>query len=114
VVRKEGENGSTQYEILIGHRRAFVSKFLGREVPCFVWSYEPEGSWPSGSPWSAARDPRAMDNGEGPRTGNAQAELARRAHLGPSLHPRRAHGLSNCRRAPAALPRDVLVQEDSG
>jgi len=36
VVRPVGENGSKSYEIVIGHRRAFVSKLLGRDVPCLV------------------------------------------------------------------------------
>ena len=36
VVRPVGENGSTTYQVVIGHRRAFVGKLLGRDVPCLV------------------------------------------------------------------------------
>ncbi|MCK6478844.1 MAG: ParB/RepB/Spo0J family partition protein [Planctomycetes bacterium] len=36
VVRPVGENGSKQYQVVIGHRRAFVGRLLGREVPCLV------------------------------------------------------------------------------
>ena len=36
VVRPIGENGSKKYEVVIGHRRAFVGKLLGRDVPCLV------------------------------------------------------------------------------
>jgi ParB/RepB/Spo0J family partition protein len=36
VVRPIGENGSKTYQVVIGHRRAFVGKLLGRDVPCLV------------------------------------------------------------------------------
>jgi ParB/RepB/Spo0J family partition protein len=36
VVRSVGENGSTKYQVVIGHRRAFVGQLLGREVPCLL------------------------------------------------------------------------------
>ncbi len=36
IVRKVGENGSTKFQIVIGHRRAFVGKLLDRDVPCIV------------------------------------------------------------------------------
>jgi ParB family chromosome partitioning protein len=36
VVRPVGENGSKTYQVVIGHRRAFVGKLLGRDVPCLV------------------------------------------------------------------------------
>ena len=36
LVRPIGENGLRKYEVVIGHRRAFVGKLLGRDVPCLV------------------------------------------------------------------------------
>ena len=36
VVRPVGENGSRTYQVVIGHRRAFVGRLLSREVPCLV------------------------------------------------------------------------------
>ena len=36
VVRAVGENGSKTFQVVIGHRRAFVGKVLGRDVPCLV------------------------------------------------------------------------------
>ena len=36
VVRAVGENGSKKYEVVVGHRRAFVGKLLDRDVPCLV------------------------------------------------------------------------------
>lgn len=36
VVRPVGENGSKSFQVVIGHRRAFVGRLLGQDVPCLV------------------------------------------------------------------------------